>query len=306
MQFLKGHGYNRTIYALDFSPDGTKLASCGLDGTVRLWDLGTPQVRVFNAHYSTHAVRFSPDGRRLAWGNLYDVHLQDVEGDGVRVRRIAGGDSLVTQVAFSPDGRLLLALTRVRSSWFNHELNVLDLTSDVWSDWPGSEHCTDSLACSRDGQILAAGNQIERPARSSRRYEHSVVLWDVATRQQHARLEGPSNTITAVAFSPDGRYLAAASGVTLWVFDGPARTAAAQIRVDNLHFKSVAFSPDGRWLATARNDATVRFYDTQTWSEGPSFDWKIGPVGVMVFARDGMRAACGSSKGKIVVWDVDL
>jgi hypothetical protein len=49
----------------------------------------------------------------------------------------------------------------------------------------------------------------------------------------------------------------------------------------------------------------VRLFDAATWDEGPSSDGKVGPVVSVAFARDGMRAACGSAKGKIVVWDVD-
>jgi WD40 repeat protein len=302
MQFLTGHGYNRTVYGLDFSPDGTKLASCGLDSHVRLWDLATGKAQTFESHYSTHAVRFSPDGRRIAWGEANLLHLQEIDG-GEGTHLLPGSSMGISQVAFSPDGRLLLVLAR--RDWTSFGLEALDLTTAVWSDWHGGDRCTEALAFSPDGRVLAAGCQARRIYRQRRPYDHYVVLWDAATREERARLEGHGNTITGLAFSPDGRHLAVTCGVTLWVWDIPARAPAAQIRIDDLHFKSVAFSPDGRWLATARNDATVRFYDTGTWSAGPAFDWKVGPVGVVAFARDGMRAACGSSKGKIVVWDVD-
>ena len=54
------------------------------------------------------------------------------------------------------------------------------------------------------------------------------------------------------------------------------------------------------------NDATVKFYDTETWQMTQAFDWGIGRLRSVAFSPDGMLAAAGGDKGKVVVWDVDF
>jgi WD40 repeat protein len=70
--------------------------------------------------------------------------------------------------------------------------------------------------------------------------------------------------------------------------------------------QEVAFTPDSRFLAAARNDRTVQLWETASWSPAAAFDWQIGSLVSLAIAPDGMRAAAGSKRGKIVVWDIDL
>jgi WD40 repeat protein len=299
MLTLKGHGYTRTVYAVAFSPDGAELASVGLDGNVRLWDLAAcKQKDVRAAHYSTRSVAYSPDGGWLAWPDEHEVKTAHTGGEFRHYH--PDEEASFTQALFSADGDRLFCAYR---NWHpaQDEFGVLERYDGSWEVWDGGGGCA-TLALSADGRTLASGHLNGLPGA----YAHDVRVWDAADRTQRATLSGHGSTITALALSPDGTFLAAVSGQTLWVWDVARQEAVARKKVGKLHFKAAAFSPDGRWLATARNDATIRFYDTHGWGEGPAFDWDIGPLVSVAFAADGMRAAAGSAKGKIVVWDVDV
>jgi WD40 repeat protein len=109
-----------------------------------------------------------------------------------------------------------------------------------------------------------------------------------------------------MAFSPNGRALAATCGQALLVRHVTTGAILVHHKIDYQHFKDVVFTPDGRFLLLARNDKTVRVWNTQTWREQAAFDWDIGAIVSVAVAPDGMRAAAGGDKGKIVVWDLDL
>ncbi|HZC06287.1 MAG TPA: hypothetical protein VE338_11680, partial [Ktedonobacterales bacterium] len=65
------HGHTSTVFAVAWSPDGTRIASGGNDNTVQVWNVKTGHTQVnYTGHIGTvYAVAWSPDGARIASGS---------------------------------------------------------------------------------------------------------------------------------------------------------------------------------------------------------------------------------------------
>lgn len=294
MLILKGPDAKSTVSSLAFAPDGSALLSAAFSA-VRLWDLrsGGSQVLFPTVPYAVW-VDHAPNGPEVACCSGSEVWLGDrLTGDV----RALGLDRGMSKVCFSPDGRWLAAAG-------HRGVLVWDRTEKrPGAPGPGAAAQAYSVAFAPDSRVLASGHRTpygRHPA------EQWVRLAEPATGREVSVLRGHGNTATALAFSPDGATLAAACGQFLWAWDVRSGAARTQQKVGSLHFQAIAFTADGRFLAAARNDKTVRFWDTRTWKEHAAFDWEIGPLVSLAISPDGMRAAAGSKRGKIVVWDLDF
>jgi hypothetical protein len=294
MRVLKAKGSRGVLWALAFTPDGRRLASVCTEGWLRLWDLEQSTVRTIGRHTYPGSLSVAPDGGALACGWQRGVSVWDLStGD----ERVLSTDTPNARVRFSPNGQHLAVAGRQTlhlwdaRTWQPYRLNV------TWEEHAGS------LTFSPGGETLAIDFWAPHFGAA---WDHWVRLADVATGRERGALRGHGSIANGLAFSPDGATLAAACSQFLWAWDVCSGEPVTRMKVNRLHFQAVAFTPDGRFLLAARNDGTVRVLETERWREQAAFDWGIGPLVSLDVARDGMRAACGSKRGKIVVWDVDL
>lgn len=111
-------------------------------------------------------------------------------------------------------------------------------------------------------------------------------------------------SVTSVAFSPDGETLASASfdhTVKLWdpVTGQELRTLLGHSEA----VTSIAFSPDGKTLASGSRDSTVRLWDLTTGQELRTLRGHTGWVNSVAFSPDGKTLASGSDDGSVRLWD---
>jgi len=153
------------------------------------------------------------------------------------------------------------------------------------------------LAYSPDGKILALAGYQE------------VRLIDPTSKQQLAALKGHAGTVRAIAFSHDGKLLAAAGGLParsgeVLIWDVEQRKLLHSIHGHSDCIYGVAFSPDGKSIATASYDKFVKLFDIESEKEIRTYKDHIDAVYAVEFTPDGKRLVSGSADRTIKIWDV--
>ena len=252
--------------ALAVSPDGL-TAAVGIKHGVQLVDLraGTVRTAASDSAGSPSWVLFSPDGKMVVATNRDKTVTRWDVASATPLETLRGHSNFVQQPVFSPDGETLYTVSHdgTAIAWdlagdrrlgrpftFTHDRKF---SRTGYDGHPGR--------LSPDGRLIAVGLK-----------EQGIALWDARKLTPvGAPLLDTGGEVKSLAFSPDGKTLAAVTETTLTLWDVASRSRLHEPLYAGhpALVLAVGFSPDGATLATASSDLGLRFWDVAT---GDSLD----------------------------------
>ncbi|MFO0871938.1 MAG: serine/threonine-protein kinase [Pirellulales bacterium] len=276
------------------------------------------------------SVAFHPDGKQLAAATIHDVVLIDSHtGKTIKIipsRKLpytAYSQMAFAHVSYSPNGKWLAACCSggmfsnkdMQTEYVPGETLLCDpATGEILHTFPHPGRVT-GAAFSPASDRLAIGGTAQDVGPGE------VMIWDVATRQEAVRLQGQvpnpykkpeqrlklamhGHAVNAVAFSPDGKRLATASGdqsIKLWDLE-----TGAELRTLRGHaapVTSVAFRADGEQLVSGGGDRNLMLWNVET---GETLNTLFGHrdgVTCVAFSSDGKRIVSASNDRTVRIWD---
>lgn len=247
-----------------------------------------PEMIVQTGHTGTiRAVDYSPDGKIIATGGDDGSVILWFPQTGRQFRTLSGHTAGITSVAFSPNGSLLASSGvdgTIRLWDINKDEALLNIKADIFP--------ITSISVNPSGQIIASASS------------YQIKLWNINTGKEIRSLkENPSVIINSIAFSPDGKILAAGKSdksIKLWDIE-----QGKEIEVLNGHAGSVTylcFSPNGKLLSSSDVN-TIKIWDVTNGKElltvnSPS---QFGDKNALAFSPDGKEIACGNYNSLMLI-----
>ena len=340
---LRGHDVGQAVGALAWNAEGDRLVSGDKKGAIIAWDMQrlAPQTRLPQQKGAITGLSFTAQGELLgaatAGGELLtwetagsEMAPQRVElgtalsgvswaGDGQsvtvaladgRLARHAASDGVVKPeaekerrdhapagarvgaLALSPDGkRLLVALGQEALVW-NMETGALEMRRG------GHDASTTAAAWAADGRSFATADRQGR-----------VVVRESSSGEEVQRLQGTTQAVTDLAWSPDGAQLAAATSLAdlVQIWDPATGEALRSYEGEGPGLWSVAWSPEGTELLAGGVDGQMYVFDT-TAADGAPVEtyWRhVNWISDLAWAAGG-QVASSSADNSVVLWDLAL
>jgi WD40 repeat protein len=297
------------IWVVKFLPDNERMASCSVDGTVKIFERATGKImRVLKHPQGVTHMDISADGSLIATSS-YDTKVRIwTVADGRLVKELSGHTKTPWAVNFSPDGKRLLSCGEDAS------IRIWDVESGALiRTLSGHSRTVWDARFSPDGKIIASGS-----------FDSKVKLWDASSGTLIRILDGHSQAVAALIFSHNGRTLATCSDdKTIKLWDVRHGNLIKTLRQPE-HAQAVAFSPDDTRLLTGGRDkimvgellqnffgdsyynkgVSARLWDIRSGSVLQTFSVHANDANDVAYSSDARWMATGSSDKSVSLWEV--
>jgi WD40 repeat protein len=318
------------VNAVTYSSDGERIYG-KMGGRLIVWDAKSGAILqdVHQVREEFDGLAISPDGNSIAGATNRIVKVWDLK-TGIEQFSFKGHEQDVSCIAFSPDP----TRSRIVSGSGDGTAKVWDLDpdrelltrSDQGRDARNGIHTVDH---SREGGLVLTSSwetvkvwrsdnlsllstvELNRQSRSAispdgQRFVTGKSVWNARTGEKIRDFDETADDFSACAFSPDGRFIAAAHAKAVRIWNADTYQELTPLVGHAGEVLAIALSPDGRRVATASKDQSIRVWDTETGRELRILKGKIWAwTRTVAFSPDGRRIVTGAEDFDPRVYDTE-
>src|SRR5262249_46327437 len=245
----------RTLWDMQFSPDGERVVTAEEDVAVRVWDAQSSKI-LLNLNDNRANARFSPDGRFILTNGNGNAHVWDAD-TGRLLSEIDSDEPEVNNVAFV--GRFSRDSKRVVIGWGDSSVTVSDATSGkLISLIKGLGKYLENVGFSNDGKHVLTGDGT------------SVRVWEADTGKFLLTVDG----FYEPELSPDEQRIATIGAKVANICDAKSGKVVATLRHDD-NVRGLEFSKDGEHVLTKSDNSPARVWTILNPDAGTPPPWFV-------------------------------
>ncbi len=322
-------GHSAIIYDLEYSPDGSLLASCGADNKIILWDLlSGKQMNILSGHQkAVNAISIHPTKKIIA--SVSDDGTLKIwkYPTGKLLKTLRFFDSPVKSVAFSPNGKSLAC-----GADFIYLINLKDYDYQIISK--ANKKGYNAIAYSPNGEKLAFGGkksktyiynlEKEKIIKSFRAKSNALIFGENSKLLYSAGQNGkikrgrtglslrkkfniPANyswnSFYSIVLTED--YFAAANRDNLiYIYSRSSGKRKEILKYHDGDVRALAVSPSGKYMASAGKDQKIIIWNMEKFTIDKKLEGGAGRVNAISFSENGKLMFIGYHDGSFRIWNL--